>query len=167
MSVSELVDQAADRVESEFSPHPSVLAELSGTLGSIYFSIGNYERAQEYLERTVFLLEGEPEGPTRDQRLAVALKRLSDTVWGTDVDSGAVLASRAYRLATGIKPPTFDAAKAVVETAHLALPEHRDSARSARLGVSNKDVGHPEFDETLEGCTSSDPGMAPGKIVVA
>jgi DNA replication protein DnaC len=35
------------------------------------------------------------------------------------------------------------------------------------LGVSSKDVGHPEIDETLEGCTSSDPGMPPGKIVVA
>ena len=39
-------------------------------------------------------------------------------------------------------------------------------APSSGLGVRHKDVGHPEFDESLEGCLSSDPGMPPGEVVV-
>jgi serine/threonine-protein kinase len=165
MSVSELVDRAADRIETEFSPHPSVLAELSRTLGSIYISLGNYGRAQDHLQRAVFLLEGEPAGPGRSERLAMALERLALTVWGTDVDSGTVLAKRAYDLATDIQPPTFEAAKVIVEAAHRALPENRDSARAARRGALDvlrlypdrrgelaealQDVAHDGGDEAL------------------
>ena len=42
-----------------------------------------------------------------------------------------------------------------------------DVAVTGALVVSSKDVGHPEFDETLEGCLPSDPGMPPGEIIVA
>jgi hypothetical protein len=36
-----------------------------------------------------------------------------------------------------------------------------------RLGVRRKDVGDPELDESLQGCTASDSGMSPGEVVVA
>ena len=35
------------------------------------------------------------------------------------------------------------------------------------LVVSSKDVGHPDLDEALEGCTASNSGMSPSEIVVA
>ena len=148
MSVSELVDRAADQIAEEFSPHPSVLAELSATLGSIFLSLGRREEARQHLERAVFLLEGEPEGRARDERLALALRRLSGAVWGLDVDSAARLATRAYDLAAGIRPSTFDASFVILETAHQALPADRDSARRARrqaIEVLRRDPGRREI----------------------
>lgn len=133
MSVRELVDGAADRIGADLGSHPAVLAELSNTLGSIYLALGLRVEAQEHLSRAVGLLEGEPPGAVRNQQLAVALEGLADALQGTDVDSAANLRTRAYRLATGIQPPTFDAARVILESAHNALPGDPDSAHSARL----------------------------------
>jgi eukaryotic-like serine/threonine-protein kinase len=135
MTVGALVDRAAERVDEEFSPHPSVLAELSGTLGSIYIALGRHDEATGHLERAVFLLEGEPDGPERDVRLATALKRLGAATRGVDVDSGGRLRARAYELAASIRPATSEAALVILETAHDALPADRDSAKRARLGA--------------------------------
>ena len=134
-TVRTLVDRASDRVESEFSSHPSVLAELSATLGSIYLALGSHDVAREHLERAVFLLEGEPREPGLDERLAEALRRLASAIRGTDVDSSGRLMTRAYEIASSIRPPTPEAARLVLETAPYALPSDPDSARRARLAA--------------------------------
>jgi eukaryotic-like serine/threonine-protein kinase len=149
MTVSALVDGAADRVDADFSAHPSVLAELSGTLGAIYLSLGRYEQAREHLERAVFLLEGEPADPGRDVRLAAALRRLGAALRGVDVDSGARLRARAYQVASAIRPTTPEAALVILETAHEALPADRDSAQRARLAAVEVLRSDPEGRERL------------------
>ena len=135
MRVRTLVDEAAKRVDAEFSAHPSVLAELSGTLGSIYLSLGQGDLAREHLQRAVRLLEREPAEVGRDERLAEALRRLGATVRGVDVDSGARLMTRAYEIASSIQPETPEAARLILETAHSALPSDPDSAKRARLAA--------------------------------
>ncbi|MEJ2483792.1 MAG: tetratricopeptide repeat protein, partial [Gemmatimonadota bacterium] len=135
MPVRELVDRAADRIDEDFSTHPSVLAELSLTVGSLYASLGERENARDHLERSVQLLDLEEPGPTRDIRLAMALRRLSSVVRGLDADSAAVLSSRAFALAAAVAPKTPEAAMVILEAANSALEGRKDSARAARLSA--------------------------------
>lgn len=149
MPVRALVDQAAARIGEDLSTHPSVLAELSLTVGSLYTSLGERRLAREHLERSVELLEQEPTGPARDERLAMALRRLSFTTRGMDADSAARIAARAYHLALEVEPPTAEAAVVIIETALPALPDQLDSARNARLGAIRVLRSFPERREQL------------------
>ena len=135
MPVRELVDQAASRIGEDLSTHPSVLAELSLTVGSIYAALGERDQARVHLERSVRLLAAEPAGPARDERLAMALRRLSRATRGVDADSAGRLAAQAYYLAAGVVPRTPESAMVILETARAALPDQRDSAKSARLAA--------------------------------
>jgi serine/threonine-protein kinase len=149
MPIRELVDRAADRIGEDFSTHPSVLAELSLTVGSLYSSLGERESARDHLERSVQLLRQENPSPTRDARLSMALRRLSFAVRGLDADSSAKLASRAYELASTVEPSTPEAAMVILETANIALPGQPDSARAARLSVIRSLRGFPEQRDLL------------------
>ena len=144
MSVRQLVDGAAARIGEDLSTQPSVLAEMSLTIGTIYTALGRREQAREHLDRSVRLLAAEPPGPTRDQQLAMALNQASTVTRGLDIDSAGRLARRAYELASGVVPPTPETAMVMLETALLALAEDRDSARSARLSAIATLRGFPD-----------------------
>ena len=149
MPVRALVDRAASRIEEDLSTHPSVLAELSLTVGSLYSALGEREEAREHLQRSVDLLSAEPVGRARDQRLAMALRRMSATTRGLDADSAGRLAASAYDLAIGIEPRTPEAAMVILESARLALPEDVDSAKAARLGAIRTLRLYPDRREDL------------------
>jgi serine/threonine-protein kinase len=144
MSVRELVDGAAARIGEDLSTHPTVLAEMSLTVGTIYTALGRREQAREHLDRSVRLLAAEPPGPMRDQQLAMALNQLTVATRGLDIDSAGRLARSAYELAAGVAPRTPETAMVILETAHLALAEDGDSARSARLAAISVLRGFPD-----------------------
>ncbi len=47
--VSEVVEQAAKRAESELADQPEVLAEMQRTIGSVYYAQGRYDKAEQIL----------------------------------------------------------------------------------------------------------------------
>jgi serine/threonine-protein kinase len=47
--VSEVVEQAAKRAESELAGQPEVLAEMQRTIGSVYYAQGRYDQAEQVL----------------------------------------------------------------------------------------------------------------------
>jgi serine/threonine-protein kinase len=47
--VSEVVDQAARRAESELGDQPEVLAEMQRTIGTVYFAQGRFDQAEQIL----------------------------------------------------------------------------------------------------------------------
>jgi tetratricopeptide (TPR) repeat protein len=47
--VSEVVEQAAKRAESELADQPEVLAEMQRTIGSVYYAQGRYNQAEQIL----------------------------------------------------------------------------------------------------------------------
>ncbi|HYL84065.1 MAG TPA: serine/threonine-protein kinase [Candidatus Angelobacter sp.] len=47
--VSEVVDQAAKRAESELGDQPEVLAEMQRTIGSVYYAQGRFDQAEQIL----------------------------------------------------------------------------------------------------------------------
>lgn len=47
--VSEVVEQAAKRAESELAGQPEVLAEMQRTIGSVYYAQGRYDQAEQIL----------------------------------------------------------------------------------------------------------------------
>jgi eukaryotic-like serine/threonine-protein kinase len=47
--VSEVVEQAAKRAESELADQPEVLAEMQRTIGAVYYAQGRYDKAEQIL----------------------------------------------------------------------------------------------------------------------
>ncbi len=47
--VSEVVEQAARRAESELADQPAVLAEMQRTIGAVYYAQGRYDKAEQIL----------------------------------------------------------------------------------------------------------------------
>jgi eukaryotic-like serine/threonine-protein kinase len=47
--VSEVVEQAANRAESELADQPEVLAEMQRTIGAVYYAQGRYDQAEQIL----------------------------------------------------------------------------------------------------------------------
>ena len=47
--VSEVVEQAAKRAESELADQPEVLAEMQRTIGAVYYAQGRYDQAEQIL----------------------------------------------------------------------------------------------------------------------
>ena len=47
--VSEVVEQAARRAESELADQPEVLAEMQRTIGALYYAQGHYDKAEQIL----------------------------------------------------------------------------------------------------------------------
>jgi tetratricopeptide (TPR) repeat protein len=47
--VSEVVEQAAKRAESELADQPAVLAEMQRTIGAVYYAQGRYDQAEQIL----------------------------------------------------------------------------------------------------------------------
>jgi serine/threonine protein kinase/tetratricopeptide (TPR) repeat protein len=47
--VSEVVEQAAKRAESELADQPEVLAEMQRTIGAVYYAQGSYDKAEQIL----------------------------------------------------------------------------------------------------------------------
>jgi serine/threonine-protein kinase len=72
-----LVDQGAARIEDELADQPVVKARITRMLGNVYFTLGSYDQAESFLERTIALQEehlGEvdPETATSLMNLAQA-----------------------------------------------------------------------------------------------
>jgi len=97
----------------------------------------------------VDLLAAEPTGTAREERLAMALRRLSIATYGMDPDSAGRLAARAYELAAGIAPRTPESAMVILETARAALPDQQDSAKAARLAAVQTLRLYPERRDEL------------------
>lgn len=53
VKVSEVVEQAAKRAETELADQPEVLAEVQRTLGEIYYSQGRYDQAEQILRTSL------------------------------------------------------------------------------------------------------------------
>lgn len=51
--VSEVVEQAAKRAESELADQPEVLAEMQRTIGSVYYAQGRYNQAEQILRASL------------------------------------------------------------------------------------------------------------------
>ena len=49
VKVSEVVEEAARRAESELSDQPEVLAEMQRTIGAVYYAQGRYDKAEQIL----------------------------------------------------------------------------------------------------------------------
>ncbi|MBM81521.1 MAG: hypothetical protein CMJ78_13150 [Planctomycetaceae bacterium] len=57
ISVQTMLDQAAIRVEHAFEDQPNVEASIRNTIGSAYYSLGEYTKAQKQLTRALALRE--------------------------------------------------------------------------------------------------------------
>jgi eukaryotic-like serine/threonine-protein kinase len=64
--VSEVVEQAAKRAESELADQPEVLAEMQRTIGAVYYAQGRYDQAEQIL-RTALEKYIRLYGPDRHQ----------------------------------------------------------------------------------------------------
>jgi tetratricopeptide (TPR) repeat protein len=53
VKVSEVVEEAAKRAETELADQPEVLAEMQRTIGEIYYSQGRYDQAEQILRRSL------------------------------------------------------------------------------------------------------------------
>jgi eukaryotic-like serine/threonine-protein kinase len=51
--VSEVVEQAAKRAESELADQPEVLAEMQRTIGAVYYAQGRYDQAEQILREAL------------------------------------------------------------------------------------------------------------------
>jgi eukaryotic-like serine/threonine-protein kinase len=51
--VSEVVEQAAKRAESELADQPAVLAEMQRTIGAVYYAQGRYDQAEQILRAAI------------------------------------------------------------------------------------------------------------------
>jgi serine/threonine-protein kinase len=144
VSARELLDQAAMSFGEDFSTHPSVLAELSLTVGSIYTGLGERTLAREHLERAVELLEFEAPSSRGDERLALALIRLADATSGVDLDSAGRLGTRAYRLAAAIDPPSPEVAYTFRRSAKFAFAADPDSGKIVKYKAVEILRGFPD-----------------------
>jgi len=59
ISVVDLLDQASERIETEFDQQPLRKGRLMSTIGGTYQRMGRYDRAKELLEKSLLLLETE------------------------------------------------------------------------------------------------------------
>ena len=57
ITVIEVLDRGAPRIEAEFVRQPETAAALSGEIGAIYESLGDLDKASSYLARKVAMLE--------------------------------------------------------------------------------------------------------------
>lgn len=57
LTVLEVLDQGAQRIQTEFANQPETEAALAGEIGAIYESLGNLDKAITYLARKVALLD--------------------------------------------------------------------------------------------------------------
>lgn len=82
--VSEVVDQAAKRAESELADQPEVLVEVQRTIGGVYFAQGRYDQAEQILRaalknyRRLYAADG-PESVEAANALANVLLRKGNT----------------------------------------------------------------------------------------
>ncbi|MDZ7790272.1 MAG: serine/threonine-protein kinase [Xanthomonadales bacterium] len=53
-----VLSDAAERVRHGLSGQPGIRAEIEGTIGEVYASLGQFDRAREHLDRALNLLEG-------------------------------------------------------------------------------------------------------------
>ena len=53
IKVSEVVEQAAKRAETELADQPEVLVDVQRTIGEIYYSQGRYDQAEQILRRSL------------------------------------------------------------------------------------------------------------------
>ena len=74
VTARELLDQGARRIETEFTRHPALRAELMGVLGDLYARLGQFEPGLPLVEREIDLLRTLPR--IRPGRRADAMRRL-------------------------------------------------------------------------------------------
>jgi serine/threonine-protein kinase len=68
LTAREILDRAADRIDTDLADQPLVRAELYDEIGNLYWDYGLFERAQPLFERAVAL--GQTAGAADDQRVA-------------------------------------------------------------------------------------------------
>ncbi len=95
-SARDVLDAGAERVERELATQPALRAELSGTIGQIYLSLGMYDRASEILTRALEI-HGEVGEPTASW--ARNLSRFAEASWTAPTESLLVLSRRAVEMA--------------------------------------------------------------------
>ncbi|MGE4191421.1 MAG: tetratricopeptide repeat protein, partial [Thermoanaerobaculia bacterium] len=76
VSVREVLDQGAARIEKVLASQPEIQARLLGTIGRVYLNLGSYDRAEPVLRRTLELRRT-AHGPEHAE-VATALERLGE-----------------------------------------------------------------------------------------
>jgi serine/threonine-protein kinase len=77
--VSEVVEEAAKRAESELAEQPEVLAEMQRTLGSVYYAQGRYDQAEQIL-RAAF-----------EKYIRLYGRESQETVWASNLLANTLL----------------------------------------------------------------------------
>jgi serine/threonine protein kinase/tetratricopeptide (TPR) repeat protein len=134
-TVEEVLSDAADRIESEFSDQPELKARLLNTLAGIFFSRGDYPRAQRLVTDSLAL--GDPES-TRAARLLQARLALVDGRYDSVIEqTGRLIAEAATETADRARVLRAEAFQAMddLEAAALALGDIDVSAKVGEMAV--------------------------------
>jgi eukaryotic-like serine/threonine-protein kinase len=75
----EILDRAARRASTELSQLPDVEADLQGTIGSVYFELGDYAQAEAMHRRALELRRSLPDGEERPS-VATSLNNLANAL---------------------------------------------------------------------------------------
>jgi serine/threonine protein kinase/tetratricopeptide (TPR) repeat protein len=132
VTVRELLDAGAARIEQELSDHPLVKARMMNTMGRVYMTLKLYDEADRLLVDALEIRERE-RGP-RHVEVAESLENLGWLRYNQGQPDGA----RDY------------GERALALYRELVGPDHIDTARSSHLlGVAMAHFGEPEEGEPL------------------
>ncbi len=96
VTLRQVLDRGADRIEITFADEPAVRARLLDTMGRVYLSLGNYDLSRQLLERVGALYSQFPSEPPLDR--VVRLRSLGQAYRGlmqTDAAEGLLHSSLA------------------------------------------------------------------------
>jgi tetratricopeptide (TPR) repeat protein len=156
ITVREVLDQAAERADSELSEQPGVEAAVRTTIGKAYQSLGYLDEAEPHLraalnERRRLCGDGHPDTASSLQNLANVLFRKGDVAAAETLWREAV---GAYRQGYGDEHPLVVTALSNLALALQAQGEYTEAETIRReiLALRRKQLGneHPQVASALE-----------------
>ena len=105
--VSELVEEAAKRAESELADQPEVLAEMQRTLGSVYLAQGRYDQAEQIL-RAAF-----------EKCVRLYGRESHETVWASNLLANTLLRKGNSAEAEALFLKDIEVERKLAQTGHL------------------------------------------------
>ena len=155
LTVRELLDIEARRIDGAFPNQPRVEGELHGTIGKAYRGLGQYDQAERHLRRAVELADN-PREP-RDELLARMQRELGAVLVRRDkIDEG--IAMLRASLATERERGTPDSIQVLMAESQLAW---------ALLNAEKLDEARPLFERVIAGLERSESREARENLAIA
>ena len=137
VTVREILDEGARRLDADLADQPALQANLLGVMGRVYTSLGFYEPAGDLLERSQTLLRRQPR--TDDADLARVLSDLSSVRRSQGAYDGAIALAR----------ESLDRQRTAYGGDHDDIPVTLHRMGSALLEAGRPTEAAPLFQEAL------------------